>query len=125
MTYTAGTLQNQRLFGKGLKQASHCISFISDPYGWGMYIPLKTTLYKFDNSACKDIYDTINSDRSTLQLKIDESVMCAGIPQERQSEIQRLDGGVNDACSVSLMHFDFTTNSPKFSQPSEGRRFQT
>lgn len=71
----------------------------SEPYGWGMFIPLKTTLYIVNDSACKDVYENLEYKEGDIHMKIDDSVVCAGIPEAKQSQHQKDHGGNPDACN--------------------------
>lgn len=67
-----------------------------EPYGWGMYIPLKADVFPIKTRRCKKDYDKITS-KLPFTLAIDDSVICAGVPRSRQSKL--LDEN-NDACQV-------------------------
>lgn len=78
---------------------------ITEPYGWGMYIPLKTSLYTIEKDLCQDIYSKINYEVNDIQMVVDETVICAGIPALRLSAMQKEEGGSNDACNVRTILF--------------------
>lgn len=66
-----------------------------------MYIPLKTSLYIINKRECSDIYATIDYEVVDIQMVVDDTVLCAGIPAARLSDMQKNEGGTNDACNVS------------------------
>lgn len=65
-----------------------------------MFIPLKTMLYIINNNTCNHIYENLAYKEGDLHMKIDDSVVCAGIPEEQQSQHQKDHGGNPDACNV-------------------------
>ncbi|XP_045173935.2 mast cell tryptase-like [Mercenaria mercenaria] len=71
----------------------------SKPYGWGMFIPLKTTLYVINNYTCGDAYRKLEYSEGDIHMIVDESVVCAGVPENKQSQHQKDNNGNSDACN--------------------------
>ncbi|XP_052248525.1 tryptase beta-2-like isoform X2 [Dreissena polymorpha] len=70
----------------------------SEPYGYGMYIPLKTNLYVVNNDTCFEAYESLTYDVGDLRMVIDDNVLCAGVPYALNSKPD-VDHGYNDACN--------------------------
>lgn len=71
----------------------------SNPYGWGMYIPLKTTLYVINNNTCDEAYKKLEYNDGDIHMVIDHTVLCAGIPEYMQTQNQNDNNGNPDACN--------------------------
>ena len=70
-----------------------------------MYIPLKTTLYIINNDTCKDAYESLAYDKGGIVMVVDETVVCAGVPEAHHSRVFLDENGHNDACNVRCAYF--------------------
>lgn len=78
--------------------------FFSEPYGYGMHIPLKTSLYVINNDTCSAAYESLTYDLGDLRMVIDDNVMCAGMPDALNSKPD-VENSYNDACNVRRFFF--------------------
>ncbi|XP_052801851.1 tryptase beta-2-like [Mya arenaria] len=71
----------------------------NEPYGYGMYIPLKTTLFVLNNATCSLIYGEVEYEEGGIRMVVDDSVICAGIPDAARTGVYLDEDGYNDACN--------------------------